>query len=661
MRNIRERRYLNILFLATAAVVWLLIPAGEGWAAKATVGGTTGATGQTRHQSTGVQSGMEILRRRYYLASEEERLTVLDEIRQLGTDEALAFNVDLLRYPDLKVRREAVDILKRWGHRGYLAVFEGMDDPEINWLCESIFMELGPRAVPFLQEMLDDERPAYRGRAAYLLGEIGDPISVGQLFNRLKDPDREVRIQVIQALCSLGDERSLEGILGLFESEDVGLVDFVLQAAEKFGARAAAPLRAALKSGSERVRAGAALALGRIRLPSTLPDLFQCLDDPSVSVRRSAVKAMDSFHHVSAAEGLFRALRDPDLEVQDYATSALARLHPDVFDSLIEALGDRNPRVRKNAVIALRKMGDRKAVPVIINALEDADPNVRMFAVTALIEFKDPRAIKPLILRLQVEDEIAWLASFAFMEIGKTAVEELLRATGDDTFCMTRDLIILQMGDRALETLHSMAKQGETTVRYNAIALLGELRRSESVPVLAGLLPDPDAGWVAANALGKMGKEGWGALRDAAAGSGVGRDNALVAISKIEDPLLYLDLTDCMCADDRPLRMAAAEPLVRGGGKVVNLVVEQMAGLEGLKFADAAEILCRMKDQGAIGPLTKVLFPEPWQPAVLDPGRLYDLRQAYLAKGSLDPVMDRLRKEAGGTGGGGAPWERVVP
>ena len=652
------------LFVCTATVaVMLCFHVGNGWSGKATVGGTVGGISQAGHPSIGQQSNLEVLKRNYYLAPEEERFAVLDEIRELGTDEALSFNLDLLRYPDIKVRQEAVDALKRWGTAGYMGVFNGMDDPEISWLCETIFVELGPDASSFLVDQLGHSNPDSRSRAAYLLGKIKDPRAIEPLYKHLKDPDREVRIQVIHALRDLGDERFLEGMLDLFELEDAGLTDFVLQAAENFGPKAVDPLRAALKTGSVKVRSGAALSLGRLRLPETLPDLINALGDSEVAVRRSTVKALDSFHDLSAADALFLALADDDLEVQDYATTALARLNPEVYPVLMERINDDNPAVRKNVIITLRKIGDKRAVPSIIKALDDSDVNVRMFAVTALVEFKDPSSIHGLIKRMQSEDELGWLISYAFMEIGEVAVDELLNATGDDSFCFTRNLVILQMGDSALDKLHKRARdKRDTTLRYNAIALLGELGRPESIPLLADLLKYGEVGWVAANALATMGKPAWEALRQAASEEGIAGDNARHSIRRIRDPQLHFDLAEALEDDNPAFRMAVSEPLVAGGGPVVAIVTEKMAQLEGPKFFDAAEIICRITDQRAIRPLNKVLFPEPWEHTMLDPTQLYRLRRAYIRKGTLEPILARLKSEAGlVTGGGGGPWERVAP
>ena len=43
------------------------------------------------------------------------------------------------------------------------------------------------------------------------------------------------------------------------------------------------------------------------------------------------------------------------------------------------------------------------------------------------------------------------------------------------------------------------------------------------------------------------------------------------------------------------------------------------------------------------------------------PDQLFDLRQAYMKMGSMEPILTRLKNEAGGAGGGGGPWERVAP
>lgn len=585
------------------------------------------------------------LSRQYYLAAEGERPLVLSQIKDLGTGEALEFTLELLRYPDVKVKREAVDVLKDWGREGFDAIFRGLEDPEIDWMCESIFIELGSRAVPFLIEKLEDEDPVDRGHAAYILGNIGDVLAVGPLYDLLKDPSRDVRIQVIQALCDLGDEQSITRILDLFELDDVGLGDFVLHAAERFGPRASASLTLALRSSRPRVRSGAALALGRIKVPETLPDLFAALDDPESMVRRCVVQALRDFHSMPAAEGLVKAMADTDLEVQEYATTALAELKPAIIPDLMELLHFEDPMVRKNAITALRKTGDERAIEPIIDALQDEDINVRMFAVTALMKFKDPRAIKPLINRLREDTSIGWLLSYAFMEMGAEAVDELLKAVGDDEFCSTRDLVILRMGDRAIETLNRWALTGDGDSRLNAISLLGDMGNQESVAVLDSLMDNTEVGWVAANSLARVGTMAWPVVMKRVGQSGLARLNALKAVANFRPYGLELEMVKSLTGPDRDLRAAVAGPLVKAGAPVVPLIAERMEDMDREQFSKASEIMCLISDERAIKPLAALLFPGPSGPAMVDDRKLGELRQAYLQKGSLQHLRQRLQRE----------------
>jgi len=433
----------------------------------------------------------------------------------------------------------------------------------------------------------------------------------------------------------------------------VGLADFVLHAAERFGPRAAGSLKVALRSSNVRVKCGAALAMGRIKVPDTLPDMFDALDDPSPAVRRSVVRALGMFESMETAEGLFIAIADEDLEVQEYATTALAKLTPHIFPMLMELLDADDPLVRKNAITALRKTGDKRALESIIEALEDKDVNVRMFAVTALMKFKDPRAIKPLINRMKEESEISWLISYAFMEMGAEAVDELIKAVGNDEFCYTRDLIILRMGDSAIEKLQSWAVEGKGVSRMNAITLLGELKSLESIPTLDSLLGDEEVGWVAAHSLAKLGEPAWDTIYDRAREKGHLGENALKAISQMDDPKLHLTLLDCVVGRKERISRAASEPLVRAGGTVVQLIIERMQGLSGKKFDRAAEIVCRINDPKAYKSIAGVLFPDNSSTISLKPKQLDGLRQAYLKKGSIEPIRKRLQEETAERGSKG--------
>ena len=74
------------------------------------------------------------------------------------------------------------------------------------------------------------------------------------------------------------------------------------------------------------------------------------------------------------------------------------------FESLIAALKDGDPAIRRQAVIALGTRGDRRATNEIIRSLKDRDDDVRLEAVIALGRLGDARAVEPLIEKLKSYD-----------------------------------------------------------------------------------------------------------------------------------------------------------------------------------------------------------------------------------------------------------------
>jgi phycocyanobilin lyase alpha subunit len=99
-------------------------------------------------------------------------------------------------------------------------------------------------------------------------------------------------------------------------------------------------------------------------------------------------------------------LRGSDLSLRYYAAWWLGKFRvsePAVVDALIEALEDEADRtelggypLRRNAVRALGKLGDKRAVPGLIRCLDSSDFYVREAAAQSLEMLGDPAAISAL-------------------------------------------------------------------------------------------------------------------------------------------------------------------------------------------------------------------------------------------------------------------------
>jgi HEAT repeat protein len=73
-------------------------------------------------------------------------------------------------------------------------------------------------------------------------------------------------------------------------------------------------------------------------------------------------------------------------------------------ETLMFAMKDTDPSVRRHAILALGEKGEYCTVEGIIAALDDRDDEVRLAAVVALGKIGDQRAVEPLIRKLKSYD-----------------------------------------------------------------------------------------------------------------------------------------------------------------------------------------------------------------------------------------------------------------
>jgi HEAT repeat protein len=119
---------------------------------------------------------------------------------------------------------------------------------------------------------------------------------------------------------------------------------------------------------SGRVRSVAAMALGNIGHPTSVPVLAEASTDRDWEVRRAVAEALGSF-----------------------------RSSPDASRPLRALLGDDEEVIRTMAADSLGKVGDPEAVPDLVGALDDPYWQVQAAAAASLAEIRDERAIEPLI------------------------------------------------------------------------------------------------------------------------------------------------------------------------------------------------------------------------------------------------------------------------
>jgi HEAT repeat protein len=243
---------------------------------------------------------------------------------------------------------------------------------------------------------LRDDDWAIREEAATLLGELKDPRAVDPLVSVLRDQDRSVREAAAGALASIGAPSVMA--LGTCLTDPELSVQEAASAvlASIADARVLNQLIHALRSPDWIVRMHAAKALGRIKDPGSVHVLAPLLQDKVKAVREEVSSALAAIGE-SAMPALLESLTHPDWLVRLHAVEALGKAQScEAVQPLLTTLfNDADSAVREDAVRALGLIGDPCAVEHLFAAMNE--PGLRVLAIEALGRIGDRRAVPVLL------------------------------------------------------------------------------------------------------------------------------------------------------------------------------------------------------------------------------------------------------------------------
>ncbi|MFJ9869375.1 fumarate reductase/succinate dehydrogenase flavoprotein subunit [Streptomyces sp. NPDC101165] len=255
--------------------------------------------------------------------------------------------------------------------------------------------EEGPELAS-LKTYLSDPDPAVRRTAVSVLTETAPPGTGQALAGALADSDAEVRAAAAASMRELVETLPSEPVLGTTLIGALAEADPVVRAAALDVLRAlrlggAAVFAAALDDPDIPVRIEAVRAL--VSVDAAEP-LAGAANDPSREVRVTVAKALaavspaplDPQARELLTGALDRLTEDADPLVRGAALGALATpgCPPPLVARAVAALSDPAWQVRSGAATALSVAPADSAVPALAKALADRNPDVRRAAVLAL-------------------------------------------------------------------------------------------------------------------------------------------------------------------------------------------------------------------------------------------------------------------------------------
>jgi HEAT repeat protein len=341
-----------------------------------------------------------------------------------------------------------------------------------------------PETYSTLGKALRHPEAETRRAAASALSRLGKPAALPVLASA-DVADQETGEAVVTAIRTVYAAQSLDTVLDatkertpvLRQAAVATLGDLVQRDGKKAQKKVLEALRTLAGDKDALIRASAVRSFEVMGDAEVKGDVLKLAGDASLEVKRAVAHAMRVFPGAESVKDLLGYTKEKDPELLANALGSLGVLKErQAVDQIINNTKNDDVRVRRAATGALANIGQTlepdKRAPLLSffsDALFDKDPEVRLNAVNGLRLVKDPRTVTAMAALLQdpvVDVRKATLAAMA--------------ETGDAS---------------AVDAIASGLDDGDATVRRAALDALRKLNRKEAVqPLTDYAKKEADAG-----------------------------------------------------------------------------------------------------------------------------------------------------------------------
>jgi HEAT repeat protein len=225
-----------------------------------------------------------------------------------------------------------------------------------------------------LCELLSDIDDFVKIEAATVLALKNQHSAIPFLLKQLNAYQENVRVSVITALGSLGDQHVIAPLCRMLQDQSdlvrintaMALLD-ISQRLRRPHAQMTRYLLKALKDKNTYVVRNAARTLGIVGNESCVPEIITLLKQESQpGIAANLILALGLLSDARAVKILCRQLRSPHWEVRFEAAKALGELKQNqAYGPLLQLLKDTSLLVREQAVHALGRIGNKRAIVIL--------------------------------------------------------------------------------------------------------------------------------------------------------------------------------------------------------------------------------------------------------------------------------------------------------
>ncbi len=246
-----------------------------------------------------------------------------------------------------------------------------------------------PELLPIVDRALGDAEAEVRLEAVTTLDAIGGAESVAPLIRALGDADEEVRGEAAKALAELKDADGAGLLLAaLSKAADAWTLAALLDALKPLRHPSAlAPALSGLDHADSAVRIAAIGVIGYLQSPDAVAWLAGLgARDPVATVRHAALRALIYGTSEQVAQAALAALKDVEWIIRAEAAAILGKLrHAAAAESLTGMLDFESQwQVREQATETLGLLQHKPAIAAIGRCLHSPVSNLRKAAVMAL-------------------------------------------------------------------------------------------------------------------------------------------------------------------------------------------------------------------------------------------------------------------------------------